>query len=84
MNIIEHLIERIEALENSKVFDSLTYATAQQVAWSRGRESVTASDYVKAVELVKGFNSRRSKPFDEHKEGQIMSLTEIEGDENDV
>lgn len=84
MNIIEHLIERVTALENSKVFDTLTYATAQQLAWQKGRDSVNASDYRQAVKMVAKWNSKRVKPFDEHYQPNVVSLISIENEEGDL
>jgi hypothetical protein len=80
--IIEHLIERVEALE--KVFDTLTYATAEQLAWSKGRNSVNASDYKQAQKMVAKWNSKREKPFDEHYQPVIVSLINVENEEIDL
>lgn len=84
MNIIEHLIERVTALENLKVFDTLTYATAQQLAWAKGRDSVIASDYKQAIKMVAKWNIKRVKPFDEHYQPNVVSLISIEHDEGDL
>lgn len=84
MNIIEHLIERVTALENSKVFDTLTYTTAQQLAWQKGRDSVNASDYRQAIKLVAKWNEKRVTPFDEHYQPNIVSLISINDEEGDL
>lgn len=80
LNAIEAAVYAIEMA----LCRSLSDVIAEQLAWSKGRDSANRSDIQAANDMLQRWNSKRAVPFLDYYEPVPTGVIEIEGDDENA